>query len=421
MDHAETREKVRVEDILAAHTALKDIVRKTPLELDPILSEKYQCNVYLKREDLQRIRSFKIRGAYNKIYQLSKEQVKNGVICASAGNHAQGVAYTCKQLGIHAKIFMPSTTPNQKVSQVKFFGGSFVEVILVGDTFDFAFEKAMEHCEEHNMTFIHPFDNYDVITGQGTIAVEIIHEMDHVPDFVFGSIGGGGLIAGVSSYIKSIYPSTKVIGVEPKGASSMTQAFEQGHVVTLAEMDPFVDGAAVKRVGELTYQICRETLDDIVIVPEGRLCTTILNLYNKNAIVVEPAGALSVAALEHYRDQIVGKDVVCIISGGNNDIDRMQEIKERSLIFEGLKHYFVINFPQRSGALREFLEKVLGPNDDITKFEYTKTNNKESGPALVGIELTNKDDYEGLLKRMEENNIKYIKVNEEPQLFNLLV
>lgn len=421
MDQTKTRDKVRIEDILFAHAGLKDVVRNTPLELDTILSEKYKCNVYLKREDLQRVRSFKLRGAYNKIAHLPKDILHKGVVCASAGNHAQGVAYTCKQLNIHAKIFMPTTTPNQKVNQVRFFGGDYVEILLVGDTFDFASQKARDFCEEHNMTFIHPFDDYDVIAGQGTVAVEIMHEMDGFPDFVFAAIGGGGLVSGISSYIKGIHPTTQIIGVEPEGAPSMKTAFEKGEVITLPHIDPFVDGAAVKRVGNLPYTICQDNIDDIVIVPEGKLCTTILDLYNKNAIIVEPAGALPIAALESYQEQLIGKNVVCIVSGGNNDIDRMQEIKERSLVFEGYKHYFIVNFPQRSGALREFLENVLGPHDDITRFEYTKKNSKEAGPALVGIELADKNDYEGLLQRMKENNIQYMEINQEPQLFNLLV
>lgn len=412
---------LNIQDIILANHVLKDVIIKTPLQKNQILSDRYECNVYLKREDLQVVRSFKIRGAYNMIRHLSDEELRNGVVCASAGNHAQGVAFSCSHLGIPGKIFMPSTTPRQKVSQVKLFGGSYVEVILMGDTFDDSFFEAMRYCRENNMSFIHPFDDPYVIAGQGTVGMEILNDIDEPADFVFASIGGGGLASGVGTYIKGISPSTKLIGVEPEGAPSMKQAILQNDVVTLQDIDKFVDGAAVKQVGHLTMEICRELLDAIVLVPEGKVCTTILELYNENAIVAEPAGALSIAALDLYREEIKGKTVVCIVSGGNNDIDRMQEIKERSLIYEGIKHYFVVNFPQRAGALREFLDHVLGPNDDITRFEYTKKNNKDNGPALVGIELKNKDDYQPLIDRMNERGIDYMEINKDQNLFNLLI
>jgi len=412
---------VKIEDILVAYNTLKEVTNKTPLQISTMLSEKYDCNVFLKREDLQIIRSFKLRGAYYKISNLSYEERHKGVVCASAGNHAQGVAYTCNQLQVYAKIFMPSTTPNQKVSQVKFFGGPFVEVILIGDTFDIAHQNAQIYCNENQMTFIHPFDDQDVIAGQGTVAVEILNEIDRPVDYLFVAIGGGGLSSGVGTYIKGISPSTKVIGVEPMGAASMAESIANGRVVTLPFIEKFVDGAAVGQVGYLTYEICKDVLDKVVAIPEGEICTTILELYNKNAIIAEPAGAMSVTALELFKDEIKGKNVVCIVSGGNNDIDRLQEIKERSLIHEGLKHYFIINFPQRSGALREFLDKVLGPNDDITRFEYTKKNNKDNGPALVGIELANKSDYKALIERMNCHEIQFMEINNNPTLFNLLI
>jgi threonine dehydratase len=413
--------ELKMEDILMANYALKDVIQKTPLQKNKILSDRYQCNVYLKREDLQVVRSFKIRGAYHLIRSLSDEELQNGVVCASAGNHAQGVAYSCQLLNIQAKIFMPSTTPRQKVSQVKWFGGSFVEVILIGDTFDDSFKEAVNYCNQHHMAFVHPFDDQRIIAGQGTVGMEIMNDMNEDLDFVFLSIGGGGLASGVGTSVKGISPATKIIGVEPAGAASMQKAIERNDIVTLENIDKFVDGAAVKQVGNLTLEICKEVLDDIVLVPEGKVCTTILELYNENAIVAEPAGAMPIAALDFYREQIKGKTVVCVISGGNNDIDRMQEIKERSLIYEGLKHNFIINFPQRAGALREFMTKVLGENDDITRFEYTKKNNKDNGPALVGIELKYKEDYEALIERMKENKIKYTEINQDPSLFNLLI
>lgn len=420
MNHTE-RQTVEMADIVRAHHVLKEVVRRTPLQLDPTLSAKYDCKVYLKREDLQIVRSFKIRGAYNMIRSLSEEELAKGIVCASAGNHAQGVAFSCHALGIHGKIFMPSTTPNQKIKQVKRFGGEAIDVILTGDTYDDAYEEAMKTCREDGSTFIHPFDDPKIVAGNGTIAMEIMESLDAPADFVFVTIGGGGLVSGVGTYMKTVSPETKLIGVEPSGAASMAESIKRKKVVTLESIDKFVDGAAVKRVGDLNYAISSSLLDDIVKVPEGKACTTILELYNDSAIVVEPAGALPVSALDMYREQIRGKTVVCIISGGNNDIDRMQEMKERSLIYEGLKHYFLINFPQRAGALREFLEQVLGPNDDITRFEYTKKHNKENGPALVGIELSDKADYQGLVGRMESKGIAYTELNRDLNLFNLLI
>ncbi|EOS55042.1 threonine ammonia-lyase IlvA [Paenibacillus barengoltzii] len=420
MNQAE-RQTVGMEDIVKAHHVLKEVVIRTPLQLDATLSARYECNVYLKREDLQVVRSFKIRGAYNMIRSLQPEDLKRGIVCASAGNHAQGVAFSCNALGIQGKIYMPSTTPNQKIKQVKRFGGEHVEVVLIGDTYDDAYAEAMKACQEGGMTFIHPFDDPKIVAGNGTIGMEIMESLTVPADYVFVTIGGGGLVSGISTYLKTVSPDTKIIGVEPSGAASMTEALRQKQVVTLESIDKFVDGAAVKRVGDLNYEICANLLDDIVQVPEGKACTTILELYNDSAIVVEPAGALPVSALDMYRDQIRGKTVVCVISGGNNDIDRMQEMKERSLIYEGLKHYFLINFPQRAGALREFLEEVLGPNDDITRFEYTKKHNKENGPALVGIELSDKADYEPLIGRMTAKGIVYTELNRDLNLFNLLI
>jgi threonine dehydratase len=421
MDKQTEEHSVKLEDIIVASHVLKDIVHHTPLQKNFILSEKFNCNVFLKREDLQVVRSFKIRGAYHLMRSLTEEQLQKGVVCASAGNHAQGMAYSCKALQVQGKIFMPTTTPRQKISQVRLFGGPYIEVILIGDTFDDSLKEAVRYSEQEGMQFIHPFDHLKIIAGQGTVGLELMNDMREPVDYVFAGIGGGGLAAGVGTYIKSISPDTKVIGVEATGAASMSEAREQGQIVTLAEIDKFVDGTAVRRVGELTYGICQKVVDDIVVVPEGKVCTTILELYNENAIVAEPAGALTITALEFYREQIAGKNVVCIISGGNNDIDRMQEIKERSLIYEGLKHYFTVEFPQRAGALREFLDEVLGPNDDITRFEYTKKTSKENGPALVGIELKNKEDYGPLIERMINKGIKYVEINKNPHLFNLLI
>ncbi|RKP50113.1 threonine dehydratase [Cohnella endophytica] len=413
---------VSLADILNAHRVLQDVVTTTPLQLNGALSAKFDCNVYLKREDLQLVRSFKIRGAYYLISSLPEDERRNGVICASAGNHAQGVAYSCNKLSIRGVIYMPATTPRQKINQVKLFGGDKIEIRLIGDTFDDAYAEAVRASAAEGLSFVHPFDDARIVAGNATVGKEIIEGGAPSIDLLLVTIGGGGLAAGVSAYIKAISPDTRIIGVEPEGATSMRQALDAGYVLTLPEIDKFVDGAAVKRVGDLTYELCRRHLDDVISVPEGRVCTSILELYNEHAIVAEPAGALTVAALSSFDPETLrGKNVVCIISGGNNDIDRMQEIKERSLIYEGLKHYFMINFPQRAGALREFLDDVLGPNDDIVQFEYTKKHNKENGPALVGIELKSPEDYGSLVARMNAKGFQFIELNKDPILFNLLI
>ncbi|WP_168118698.1 threonine ammonia-lyase IlvA [Paenibacillus sp. HB172176] len=416
-----THTRIGLEEIVQAQMHLKDVVTRTPLQYNRVLSERYHCHVWLKREDLQVVRSFKIRGAYNMISSLSQEDIAKGVVCASAGNHAQGVAYSCKKLGIPGKIYMPSTTPRQKVKQVTFFGGEEVEVILIGDTFDDAYEEAMNESQRSGMLFVHPFDDRKIIAGNGTIGQELIEKADAPPDFIFLTVGGGGLAAGVSSYVKIVSPSTQIIGVEPAGAPSLRASLDAGEVIALDHIDKFIDGAAVKRIGDLTFAICRELMDDVITIPEGKVCTTMLDLYNENAIVVEPAGALPVAALDDYREQIKGKTVVCVVSGGNNDVDRMQEIKERSLIYEGYKHYFMVSFPQRAGALREFLDQVLGPSDDITRFEYTKKSNKDNGPALVGIELKHPSDYDALVGRMTAKGFQFLELNKDEVLFNLLI
>lgn len=415
---------VTEEDVEKAYEVLKSVVKHTPLEYDFYLSEKYHCNVYLKREDLQRVRSFKLRGAFYAISRLSAEQLEQGVVCASAGNHAQGVAYTCKRMTVPATIFMPTTTPQQKVSQVKFFGGSNVEVVLIGDTFDASATAAKEFAAEHGQTFIPPFDDPDIIAGQGSLAVEMVKDLNKAheqADYVFAGIGGGGLISGVATYLKAKSPITKIIGVEPAGAPSMTAALKQNQVVTLDKIDKFVDGAAVKEVGSLTFQHAKLLVDEVTTVSEGAVCSTILDMYTKQAIVAEPAGALSVAALETYREEIKDKTVVCIVSGGNNDINRMQEIEERSLLHEGLKHYFIVNFSQRPGALKEFVNDVLGPHDDITKFEYTKKVNRGNGPVIIGVLLQDRNDYEGLLDRVAAFDPSYIPINDNQTLYTLLV
>jgi threonine dehydratase len=407
-------------DFAGASLRLKKVVTKTPLQLNRNLSKRYQCNVYLKREDLQIVRSYKLRGAYNMMSSLPADQLQKGVVCASAGNHAQGFAYSCKKLGVHGVVFMPVITPNQKISQTKMFGEKFIGVKLAGDTFDDCAVAAKKYTEENGMTFIPPFDDLRIIEGQGTVGVEILEEQSDV-DFLFVPVGGGGLSAGVGSYFKTYSPKTKIIGLEPEGAPSMFEALKAGQPVKLETIDSFVDGAAVKRVGDVTFSICKEVLDDMHLVAEGRICSTILKLYSEDAIVAEPAGALSIAALDDYAEVIKGKNIVCIIGGGNNDIDRMQEIKERSLQYEGLKHYFLIRFAQRPGALKEFVNHVLGEHDDITRFEYMQKHNKETGPALVGIELKSREDYDTLLKNMNKYHINYTELSKNDNVFGYLV
>jgi threonine dehydratase len=406
-------------DFQAATERIKGTVKHTPLAFNAGLSEKYNAKIYLKREDLQVVRSYKLRGAFNMISTLNTQQRQQGVVCASAGNHAQGVAYSCKKLDIKGVIFMPEITPKQKVKQTEMFGGDHVEIVLVGDTFDDCMKEALQYTAANQMTFIPPFDNLKIIEGQGTVGVEIFEDLPEV-EVVVLPIGGGGLASGVGSYLKNIKPSVQVIGVEPEGAPSMKHAFSQGSPVTLDYIDRFVDGAAVKRVGTLNFQYCQELLDQMLLIPEGKICTTILKLYNEDAIVVEPAGALAVAALDQLTD-IEGKTVVCLVSGGNNDIERMQEIKEKSLLFEGLKHYFIVRFPQRPGALKLFVNNVLGPHDDITRFEFIKKTNRESGPALVGIELKDAADYAALVDRMKAFKFDFIPLNEDQTLFEYLV
>lgn len=410
-----------VEDIIKASNTLAEILEPTPFRMNEHLSQTYNANVYLKREDLQMVRSYKIRGAYNKIRSIAPENLVNGIVCASAGNHAQGVAFSCNKLKIKGSIYMPTTTPRQKINQVRMFGKEYIEIVLTGDTFDAANKAAIEYARDSNKTFIPPFDDKQIIEGQGTIGYEILQQSKEPLDFVFVPIGGGGLASGVGSYIKRMSPSTKVIGVEPAGAACMKTAIEKGEVIELEHIDKFVDGAAVKKAGMLTYEICKEVLDDIILVPEGAVCTSIIDMYNKNAIVVEPAGALSVAALRFYADQIKGKRVACIVSGSNNDIIRMEEIREKSLLYEGLKHYFIVNFPQKSGVILSFIRDIVGPDADLVHFQYIKKTNKDFGPALVGIEVTDRCVIEDITKRMTEHNLSFEYINENNKLFEILI
>jgi threonine dehydratase len=408
-------------EIQEAAKQLAPVVQKTPLMENTNLSEEFNATILLKREDLQVVRSYKIRGAYNKISSLTEAERLQGIVCASAGNHAQGVAYSCHLLQIKGVIYMPKTTPNQKIKQVQLFGKKYVEIILTGDTFDDAFSTAIAACEQNKSIFIHPFDDIKVIAGQGTVALEILESAKNPIDYVFVPIGGGGLAAGLSTVFKQLNHNTKIIGVEPEGAPSMKTSIANNKNTILESINKFVDGAAVKQVGDITFAICKQKLDGIILVPEGKVCTTILRLYNEEAMVVEPAGALTIAALDFYKNEIKGKNVVCIVSGSNNDIERTEEIKERSLFYEGLKHYFMIQFPQRPGALKEFVNTILGEEDDITYFQFAKKNSREFGSVLVGLELKNKKNIHAIKSNMNTHGFQYRYLNEKEDLFAQLI
>ena len=410
-----------IENVKKASHRLKETVRKTPLQYNERLSQLTTTKLWLKREDLQEVRSFKIRGAYNKISSLNNNERNKGVVCSSAGNHAQGVAKSCNLLKIEGVIFMPTITPRQKIEQVNMFGGKYVKVILDGDTYDDAYEAAKKYCNKNNKTFIHPFDDESVIEGQATLALEILEQANEKIDAIIVPVGGGGLISGILSVFKQLSPETKIIGVEPEGAPSMSKSLSNNTVTSLDKIDPFVDGASVKRVGEISYNLCQKYLDEMLLVPEVKICQTILNMYNKDAIVVEPAGAISVAALEHYQYKFTNQHVVCLICGSNNDISRMSEIKEKALLYRNLKHYFLIKLPQRAGALKEFLADVLGPNDDITHFEYTKKHYKETGVAIVGIELQKANELDGLIERMKARGFFSDYLNNKEDVRQILI
>ncbi|MGX1929989.1 threonine ammonia-lyase IlvA [Flagellimonas sp. 2504JD4-2] len=410
-----------IADIYKAAQTIKLVADQTPLQQSIRYSKKYDANILLKREDLHRVRSYKIRGAFNKISYLSKKELQNGVVCASAGNHAQGVAFACNHLEVKGTIYMPVVTPKQKIDQTKMFGGDWVEVVLEGDTFDDSQKAAQSYCEKKNKTFVHPFDDPKTIEGQATIGLELLNQSEKPIDYIFVAVGGGGLAAGLCGTFEALSPKTKIIGIEPAGAPSMKTSIEKGELVELDQIDKFIDGAAVQKVGRYTLPICKEHLYKMETVPEGKVCQTILELYNRDAIVVEPAGALTITALDDFKDEIKGKNVVCVVSGSNNDITRTAEIKERALLYGNLKHYFIVRFPQRPGALKEFVANILGPDDDITHFEYSKKSSRENAPAVVGIELKSSEDLEPLIQRMKSNNFFGDYLNDKPDLFQYLV
>lgn len=399
--------KIDAKSIEEAYERTHDVVTETPLQFNNELSKRFHADVYLKREDLQIVRSYKLRGAYNKMSLLSPDERRRGVVCASAGNHAQGVAFSCNKLKIKGSIFMPSNTPKQKIDRVKMFGNGWINIIVSGDTFDDACREAEKFGKKNKAVFIHPFDDESVIAGQGTVGVEVFRQLARSPDYILVPIGGGGLISGLGTYAKSKNPKIKIIGIEPEGAPSMYESLSKGAVVTLQHIDKFVDGTAVKTVGKLGFGISKKIVDTVLLVAEGRVCQEMIDLYQNNGIVTEPAGALATAALEQLGNTIRNKTIVCVVSGGNNDISRYPEIVDRSLVYQGLKHYFIIDFSQKAGALKKYLDSVLGPDDDIVLFDYFKKNNRETGPALVGIELARKENLAALLKRTEKAGFKY--------------
>jgi threonine dehydratase len=392
---------VSAADVEAAAKRIAGVVTPTPLQFSDRLSATTGASVYLKREDLQVVRSYKLRGAYNVLVQLSDDELAAGVVCSSAGNHAQGFAFACRTLGVHGRVYVPAKTPKQKRDRIRYHGGEFIELIVGGSTYDLAAEAAVADVERTGATLVPPYDDLRTIAGQGTIAVELLDQLDAEPDLVVVPVGGGGCIAGITTYLAERTNNTAVLGIEPAGAAAMMAALAAGEPVTLDHVDQFVDGAAVRRAGKLTYAALAAAGDmvSITTVDEGAVCTAMLDLYQHEGIIAEPAGALSVAGLLEA-DVEPGSTVVCLVSGGNNDVSRYGEVLERSLVHLGLKHYFLVDFPQEPGALRRFLDGVLGPNDDITLFEYVKRNNRETGEALVGIELGSAADFDGLLARM---------------------
>jgi len=407
-------------DILKTYHNNKDIIDKTPLHKNNRLSRKYGCNIFLKREDLQLVRSFKVRGAYNKLLRLSTKDKQKGIVCASAGNHAQGVAYSCSILNIKSDIFIPENTPLQKIKSIEKFSNETCNIHIIGCNFDECLYNAKEYCNKNNKIFIHPFDDMDIINGQGTIAVEIYEKIK--PDIIIGCIGGGGLMSGISLYSKHINPDCKLYGVESENCNAMYSSIKKDSIIKLENCDTFVDGAAVSRVGELTFDICKKYLEEILLVNNGYLCKQMIELYQDDGIITEPAGALAISGLSKLDPNIIkDKNVVCIVSGGNNDITRYPEINEIALRYDNLKHYFIIKFGQKPGILKKFVNNILGPHDDITRFEYIKKTNKSLGQVFVGIELSHPDNLQNIITNLEENKFNYKYINEDELLMSYLV
>lgn len=406
------------QDIVAAAENLYKVLAPTRLEKNERLSKIYNAEIYLKREDQQIVRSYKIRGAYNAISTLTEVEKKKGIVCASAGNHAQGVALCCKLLGVKGVIYMPEVTPKQKVDRVRSLGENLIEIKLIGRTFDDTKNSAIEYTNANEMVFIHPFDDFKVIAGQGTVGLEIEKQLGDV-DIVLVPVGGGGLLAGVCTYFEGL--NVEVVGVDQDSAPKLIKAMENKSPIKLEKIDTFVDGCAVKEIGEKTFAIISKLCYNIFSVEIGRICEKMLDIYQSDGIILEPAGAVSLAGLDKIKDKIIGKKVVCVLSGGNNDVSRYPEIIERALVFKGLKHYFLVDFVQRPNELRNFLDKVLGKNDDIVRFEYLKKTNRESGSALVGLEFIDYNDYENLILNLDKFGINYKEITNDSILYSFII
>lgn len=410
-----------IEGCYEAKKRLNNVSINTPFQFLDRISKNFNAKIYTKREDLQLVRSFKIRGAFNKIVALSKEQLKKGIVCASGGNHAQGFAFACNHLKIMGTIYMPLTTPKQKIERVKMFGAEYIKIILKGDTYDDSQKEAEKFQKKSDSVLIHPFDDIEVIHGQATIALEILQQIDFDLDYIFIPVGGGGLISGFLTVFKKLSPKTKIVGVEPSGATSFITSLRNNKNTRLKKIDKFADGLAIPKMGEICFDYCKDLIDECISVDEGRICKEILELYNKEGIIVEPAGAISIACLDQFSNKIKGKKIGTIICGGNNDITRTPEIKERALLYSNLKHYFIVRFPQRAGSLKQFASEILGPTDDITFFEYSKKSNRVVAPAVVGIELKSKNNLVPLIKRMKQSGFYGEYLNEKPDLFQYLI
>ncbi len=406
----------------AATDALRDLFPPTPLQRNAYLSDRFGADIWLKREDLSPVRSYKLRGAFNAMRKvLAADPSQDRFVCASAGNHAQGVAFVCAHFGVKGTIFMPVTTPEQKIMKTKTFGGDAVEIELTGDFFDETLAAAKAHCAETGAHFLSPFDDVDVIEGQASVAVEMLDEMGSAPDRLVLPVGGGGLSAGMISYLKAVGADTKVTLVEPVGGPSLTAALHIGAPQTIPITDTFVDGAAVARIGDRTFEVLRNIPPAAVLLaPENRICVTIQEMLNVEGIVLEPAGALSIDVLSEIRDQIAGQTVVCVTTGGNFDFERLPEVKERAANFQGLKKYFILRLPQRPGALRDFLD-LLGPDDNITRFEYLKKNSRNFGSVLIGIETTEASNFDPMVERVTARGFGFRDITEDEVLADFLI
>lgn len=408
----------------AAADALAGVVTRTPLQASARLSERFGVEVLLKREDLQVVRSYKVRGAYTVIARLDAEARARGVVCASAGNHGQGLAYACAALGVRGRVYLPRNTPRQKRDRIAAIGGSQVSVIVRGDTYDDANAAALADAESTGATVVPAFDDPYTIAGQGTVAVEIVQQLGRAPDVLVVPVGGGGLVAGCAAWLRERHPQVRVVGVEPAGAADVAAGLAAGRPVDLPDLDTFIDGAAVRRAGATALPIIAAAGVQMLTAPEGQVCVEMLDYYAADGIVLEPAGALATAGLDELaRRELLepGSTVVCLLSGGNNDVSRYAEVIERALVHEGRKHYFLVEFPQEPGALRRFLDEVLGPEDDITLFEYVKRSNRETGPALVGIELARAADLAGLLERMAAAPPRCEQIDADSPMFRFLL